>query len=596
MLGGIDTKAYLKELLPALVTGIGAIFEKTMRWPQEKELSFSRPVRWILALYGEAMVKFRAFGLDSSSITCGNRLVANRKIKIKEAGIEEFKKTLAKAYVMLDQDEREESVMLQMRKARKALECAHTDSADLARSAYRELVAEVAGLVEWPRVITGAFSKEYLSLPAELVKTCMMGHERFFPMEKDGKLEAKFISVLNNPLKSAEKAIRRGNESVLAARLADAKYFYEQDAKEGLNARFERLKNITFQGKMGSMFDKSMRIKELATSIAGLLGVDAQAAGKISRAAELSKIDIGTRVVSEFPSLQGKMGRIYAKENGEDEDTAAAIEEQYARRPAGLAGAIIGIADRADNICAFFAQGYKATGSEDPYGARRDAQGLIEILMRAKQAGSLSINCLVDRALELISEKAANKNAKGEIMSFIRQRVQTFFKEESIEYDESDAVMETALNLNLRTAVERAKVIQQFREREDFKKFIIAFKRVVNILKQAHIELKAESSKLKVNEELLKEKEEKTLYEIYLKVKDEVENKIRNNDFREAMEKLLANLGRPIDDLFDNVMVMADDADLKANRLAVLSEIAGLFFLIADFSKIVLSGQEAVKK
>ena len=588
--GGTDTKAYLKELLPALIRSIGAIFEKTMRWPQEKELSFSRPVRWILALYGKEIVKFRVFGLDSSNITCGNRLAANRKIKIKEAGIEEFKKTLAKAYVMLDQDVREESIMLQ---TQKAIECEHTDSVDLA---HRKLVAEVAGLVEWPRAVTGVFSKEYLDLPAELVKTCMMGHERFFPVEKNEKLEAKFISVLNNPLKSAEKAIRKGNESVLTARLADAKYFYEHDAKEDLNARFERLKNITFQGKMGSMFDKSLRIKEMASAISSLLGVDAQAAAKISRAAELSKIDIGTRVVSEFPSLQGKMGRIYAKASGEDENTAAAIEEQYTDRPAGIAGAVIGIADRIDNICAFFAQGYKATGSEDPYGARRDAQGLIEILMRTTQVGSLPINGLVDRELELVSEKSANKNAKSEIMSFIRQRVQTLFKEESIEYDESDAVMETALNINLRTAVERAKVIQQFREREDFKKFIIAFKRVVNILKQAEVKRVNVSTCQRVNEELLKEKEEKILYEIYLKIKDDVKDKIEKNNFKEAMEKLLANLGKPIDDLFDNVMVMTDDNDLKTNRLAILSAIAGLFFLTADFSKIVLSEQEAVKK
>jgi glycyl-tRNA synthetase beta chain len=265
-------------------------------------------------------------------------------------------------------------------------------------------------------------------------------------------------------------------------------------------------------------------------------------------------------------------------------------------RPAGLAGAVIGIADRVDNICAFFAQGYKATGSEDPYGARRDAQGLIEILMRNTQAGSLPINGLVDRELELISERSANKNAKSEIMSFIRQRVRTFFKEENIEYDESDAVMETALNINLRTAVERARVIQRFREREDFKKFIIAFKRVVNILKQAEIKRVNESTSQRVNEEMLKEKEEKVLYEAYLNIKEEIKTKIEKNNFAEAMEKLLLSLGKPIDDLFDHVMVMADDEQLKANRLAVLSEIAYLFLLVADFSKIVLGERESAKK
>ncbi|OIN96998.1 glycine--tRNA ligase subunit beta [Candidatus Desantisbacteria bacterium CG1_02_38_46] len=605
---GKDTYSYLCGYLKYFITQL--TFPKSMRWNQSG-MKFSRPIRWVLALYGDKVVKFNTSDLQSNKFTYGNRLVSTRKIEIEEADIEKYKEALKKAYVIVEHEERKKMIQKALIKLCK-YPCEGAGRGSIAGQEFeRVLIDEVADLVEYPHAIKGEFSPEYLHLPSELVMTCMMGHERFFPVVgQDGKLRPNFISIVNNPClsKSVEDTIRQGNENVLSARLADAKFFYEQDKKEGLNTKLERLNDVIFQGGMGSLYDKIQRIEKLSLFIAEVLRLDEEMKKKIQRAAILSRIDTGNQVINEFPSLQGTMGKIYALEFGENGEVARAIEEQYLPRfeldMPGTIGAIIGIADKIDNICSFFAQGYVATGSEDPFGARRDAQGLIEVLMKVNDVSSVPIMDLVDKELSLITDKVTNKNAKDEIIIFLKQRIRTFFKTRSIEYDEADAVMEIALNKNLRTAVDRAKIIQEFRKRPDFEKFIIAFKRVVNILEQAKITVAScppqriwlGHDKLQVESELLQEKEEKKLYDIYLQVKDEVEDKVKNNNFKEAMEILLTNFGKPIDDFFDHVMVMTDDENLKENRLSLLCLIANLFFLIADFSKIVLSESLVEKK
>jgi len=595
---GKDTLSYLQESLPRFITEIW--FEKTMRWDGDK-YRFSRPVRWILALYGNEVIKFKAFGLTSSNFTYGNRLVSNKKIRIKKADLKEYKRILKKAYVIVDQKERRKEIVRQLEEIYQSSK-ASAESVE-ERESIKSLLDEVAGLVEYPRAITGTFPKEYLALPPELVRICMTGHERFFPFGSRKGLEPKFISVVNNPCTSirVKNTVRTGNESVLAARLADAKYFYEQDIKENIDSMMERLKTIIFQGGMGSLYDKVMRISEMSKFICKNLAGYEREIEKCARAGLLCKIDIGSNVVNEFPSLQGTMGRIYAEIFGEEKEVAQAIEDHYRPRfeidMPGFAGAVVGIADRIDNICCFFAQGYKASGSEDPYGARRDAQGLIEVLSNVNELKNIPLKELVKKEMELIINKTTNKNAEDEIMAFLKQRIETFFRISNIEYDEANAVMEIALTKGIGTAVERAKVIKEFKRRSDFKRFIIAFKRVVNILEQAKIDLKVERQKLKetegeftqeVSEELLKEKEEKKLYEIYTGIKNEVRQEIEKNNFMKAMDILLSNLAMPIDDFFDHVLVMSGEQDLRKNRLALLSAIANLFFLIADFSKIVL--------
>jgi len=581
---GRDTISFLKETLPVFLEGIW--FEKTMRW-EDKGFKFSRPVRWITCLYGDRLVNFEAFGVKSSNFTFGNRLVSDKKLIIKEANLENYKKILKKQYIIVDHTEREILINKIV---------GHTKN--------MKLVKEVAGIVEYPTAITGTFPKEFLALPKEIVSTCMMGHERFFPIEdKNNVLEAKFISIINNPSATAKKNILKGNEAVLIARLSDSKYFYEQDIKDTLEKRLEKLKTIVFQGGMGSMYDKVGRLSEMSKFICSRVPELNGMSDKCSRAALLSKIDIGTNVVNEFSSLQGVMGRIYAQKAGEDKEIAEAIEDQY--RPAidptrndrslGILGAIVGVADKIDNICSFFAQGFKATGSEDPYGARRDAQGLLDVLMNFSGISEISISELVDKELEFISEKISNKDAKNEVLSFIKQRIQTFFKANKIEYDEADAVMEIALNKNLRTAVLRAQVIQKFRKDLSFAKFIVAFKRVVNILEQSKKQGIAVDD-LKLNQEFLREDAEKDLYVSYSGIKDDVLGQIRQGNFEKAMEKLLSTLAKPIDNFFEKVMVMADDEALKKNRLSLLFLVSELFFLIADFSKIVSSeGLEAKK-
>ena len=601
---GKDTYSCLCEDLKYFITQL--TFPKSMRW-DESGIKFSRPIRWILALYGNEVIKFTIGSVKSDRFTYGNRLVSSpaeptsaKKITIKEADIEEYKRALKKAYVIVDDTERGVELHNKMKEC-----CKNYETLPPA------LFGEVVGLVEYPHAIKGKFSDEFLNLPPELIRTCMIEHLRFFPVVgENGKLQPHFISIVNNPSKSVEDAIRCGNENVLLARLDDAKFFYEHDINEGLDVKLERLKHIIFQEDMGSLYDKIERIKEISLFIAEKMKLE-DTTEKIERAAILSKIDIGSQVVNEFPSLQGTMGRIYAMEFGEPDTVARAIEEQYLPRKEGDAfpqdigeiGEIIGIADKIDNICTFFSQGYIATGSEDPFGARRDAQNLLIALYHFHSQVSIailvSISELIDKGLNLIQNKIKSPNAKNEIMLFMRQRIETFLKEKSVEYDESDAIMNIIFEKNLSIALTIARVIQQFRRRSDFKKFIIAFKRVVNILKQANIDLKDVAVRFiaqKVDKEFLKEEQEKNLYKAYLSIKDEVENMIEKNKFEEAMETLLANLAKPIDDFFDHVLVMEKDENLRNNRLALLAEIANLFFLIADFSKIVLSETQVDKK
>lgn len=610
---GEYTYSYLCKNLKLFIHNL--TFPKSMRWNAAATgggTSFSRPIRWILALYGDRVVKFNILGLKSDRFTYGNRLIYSKKIKIEEADIEKYIKALEKVYVIVDHEERKRMIVEQMKELYGyPREGAGTEKIEEERI-LRELIDEVADLVEYPHAIKCKFPDEYLKLPEELVKTCMMEHEKFFPViRQDGKLLPNFISIVNNPClsRTIENTIKHNNENVLTARLADAKFSYERDIKEGLDIKIERLKQIIFQGGMGSLYEKTKRLKELSLFIADRLGIDREIKERILRTTEICKIDIGSRVVNEFPSLQGTMGKIYALYYGEDKNIAQAIYEHYSPRfdldiHIGTIGAIIGIADRIDNICSFFAQGYKATGSEDPFGARRDAQGLIDVLMHVNDVVLIPLRELVEKELSLIGDKSKS-SAKEEILSFLRQRVQTMLKTQKIEYDEADAIIDIAFEKNLCTALERAKVIQKFRMHPEFKKFIIAFKRVVNILEQAGIlkettvpEIQRDkvSEYQKVNEEILKEKEEKKLYEIYLQIKDEIEGKIKNNNFREAMDILLSNLAKPIDNFFDHVLVMTDDDVLKRNRLSLLYLIANLFFLIADFSKIVMSEELSNKK
>ena len=579
---GRDTISFLRETLPSFLESIW--FEKTMRW-EARGFKFSRPVRWIACLYGDKVVNFQAFGAKAANFTFGNRLASNKKLIIKEADLENYKEVLKKQYVIVDHREREETIVGQINKIAKQ-----------SINNFEILIQEVSGLIEYPTAIKGTFPQEFLKLPQEIVETCMMGHERFFPIRDNNGLKAEFISITNNPFSSARKNILKGNEAVLIARLSDSKYFYEQDVKDTIDKRLEKLKSIIFQGGMGSMYDKANRLSEMSKFICSSTPVLNNSKDKCARAALLSKIDIGTNVVNEFSSLQGVMGRIYAQRAGEDKEVAQAIEDQYRpandtkiNRSVGVLGAIVGVADKIDNICAFFAQGFKATGSEDPYGARRDAQGLLDILMNGEMnIRKISINDLIDRELELIADKISNKDAKNEIISFIKQRIQTFFKINAIEYDEADAVMKIALAENLHTAVVRAKVIQKFRKDPSFEKFIVAFKRVINILEQSKKQ-GIEINSLKLETVLLKEDAEKELYNIYLDIKDDVSGQIKQGNFEKAMEELLSNFAKPIDNFFEKVMVMVDDEALKKNRLSLLFLVSELFFLIADFSKIVLS-------
>ncbi len=578
---GKDALDILPDLLPRLICSIP--FAKTMRW-DDKDIRFARPIRWLVALYGERVIEFSLAGVSTGRHSRGHRFMSPGPVEV-PSSLEGYRGALRDAHVIVDVDARRARLVEQARAA--AMEAGGKLLDD------EELVEINANLAEFPSAVCGSFDTDFLRLPRAVLVTCMREHQKYFAVvDKDGRLKANFVAI-NNTLSPRPELVRTGHERVLRARLSDAAFFFEEDTRRPLEAFVPELAGMVFHDRLGTLLDKTMRIKTLATYLA------AQAAPDLSkvleRAAWLCKADLLTEMVGEFPTLQGIMGREYAILSGEPEAVAMAIGEQYmpvrsgGSLPKTLQGALLGIADRIDTICSMFAIGLRPSGTQDPFGLRRMALGILHIVL--EKGLSISMKSLIQEAISGLSDLLPEISAdlSDAILDFFKRRFVNAMASKGVEPDVVDAAVRAGLDDMLDCAM-RVEALKAVRRRPEFEPLSIAFKRVMNILKG----FKGGS----VDKDLFDVIEEKALYDAYVSVKAELGPLLRRDggkrmptadDYEKALI-LMLSLKPEIDRFFDNVMVMAEDPQVRENRLSLLWHIARLFLKVGDLSAIVVAG------
>lgn len=581
---GRTTLKVLPKILKQIITGIS--FPKSMRWPQS-DIRFARPIRWLLVLYGTNTVNFSLGKLKAARLTRGHSLLSTKTIVVKN--VAKYEELLKNNHVIIDQEKR-----------KKTIEKAITNAIRETKGKLledKELLDEVNYLLEYPTAVLGRFEEKYLKLPREVLIICLKHHLKYFSLLDSGgsKLLPYFVA-LKDGISEYMDNVREGYQRVLTARLEDAEFFFKQDSKRKLDENVEKLKRVVFQEELGTLYDKTQRVIKLSEIIAGLANADCKKS-TLRRIALLCKADSVTEMVGEFSELQGIMGREYARISGEEKIVADGIYEHHlplsssGELPHSLEGAVVSIADKVDTIAGDFCVGFIPSGSQDPYGLRRQAQGITRIILHKKLA--LPLDILIDEALGLLkksahfsrSRLAEISEVKNQILRFFRPRLESILTEAGINYDEIDAALAVGFS-DLVDAELRARSIHKLRKSPDFEPIIIAFKRAKNILKQAgERKIKVQSSHF--SEKALKEIEEKNLCEGFNRIKKETEKLLKEKEYQGALEKLVS-LRKPVDDFFDKVMVMVEDKKLRNNRLALLNRIVDLFCKIADFSKIVV--------
>ena len=568
---GKDSCLVLPTLLSDIITSLS--FPKSMRWA-DIDMRFVRPIRWLVALYGEQVIDFSVAGIASGRITRGHRFLGSEAIELQRA--DDYIDALAANYVMVDQDQRRQVIRRQVTD----LAAAHGGVAKI----DEDLLEEVLYLVEYPTALCGKFAPEYLELPAAVIITPMQEHQRYFPVTTvDGKLMPLFITVRDGGSDYLD-IVRQGNERVLKARLADARFFFEEDKKTKLADKVEKLKTVVFQEGLGTMYDKTLRLQQLAASIGRAAGVEEADLQIIDRSAYLAKADLVTSMVTEFTELQGVMGKEYARIDGEKPAVAEAIFEHYLPRFAGdalpqtSAGAILSIADKLDNIVATFSRGLMPTGSQDPFALRRQALGITNILIQSQL--HLSLTAMVNKAMDLIQITAAEQRRQliADISEFFRVRLKGLLNENQVRYDLIDAVLAKDIDDIYATWL-KGLALAKVSAEEGFKPTVQALTRVNH--------LASKSTGQEIRPQLFSTASESELYAAYLKAKDSIAPAVEQHDYQ-AVFKALATLNQPIDKFFDSVMVMVEDEAIRNNRLALLHAIDTLAGYLADFNKIVV--------
>ncbi|MBR2519230.1 MAG: glycine--tRNA ligase subunit beta [Selenomonadaceae bacterium] len=565
---GKSSAEIFATLLPKIICDLS--FPNNMRWGS-LDFKFIRPLRWIVALFGDEIIPFEVANVKSGRTSRGHRFLSTGDFEISTA--ENYVAACEKNFVIVDQNKRRELITAQINEvaASKGGVAEITD----------DLLEEVLYLVEYPTALAGSFEEKYLQLPAEAVITPMRDHQRYFPVKTgDGKLLPLFITVRNGG-KNFLEIVQHGNERVLKARLEDAQFFFNEDRKKSLEAHRDKLKTVVFQEGLGSVYEKTERLVKLVEKISDMLGVTADERANSIRAAQLSKADLVTGMVTEFTELQGIMGREYAKLDGEAAEVCAAIDEHYMPRFAGdaqpksTAGKILSLADKIDNIVATFSRGLVPTGSQDPFALRRQALGIVNQLTAARQ--SVSIREIVELAMDLlnITDKIGREKIQSEVADFMRLRVKNVLSN-STRYDVIDAVLDDADDVFAVTL--KAAAVEQFLATPDAVKVIQSFVRVSNLAK------KADSTDM--DEKLFELDAEKVLFRAFEAVKVAADELIDKKDFLGALD-VLKKLSAPIDSFFDSVMVMDENLSVRKNRLALLKSTDNLLAKIADFGKIV---------
>ena len=563
---GQAVKGLLKDIFEGMIKS--TTFPKSMRWGG-KNIRFVRPIRYFVCLMDEEVIDFEIEGIKTGNITKGHRFLGSSEIVINTP--DEYEAKLKENFVILDDEQRKALILEQCK--------AVADSLGGTLMMDEDLLEEVNYIVEYPTAFYGEFDERYLSLPKEAIITPMKEHQRYFPvLDADGKLLNKFITVRNGDSYAIDN-VKRGNEKVLDARLSDALFFYHEDTKKPLEAYVERLDTIVFQQKLGTILDKTKRLQKLSEKIAKALALTLP---NLDRAAYLSKADLTTAMVFEFTELQGIMGRYYANLSNEPSEVAEAIYEHYLPRFAGdelpstNEGIILALSDRLDSVAGFFAIGIQPTGSQDPYALRRQALGILNIMMEKKL--DVRLFDLLDLALENFDfEDMDKQTVKSDLMSFFELRLKNLFTDMGIRYDVVDAIINIE-DSNPFDLLIRAKDLDAWVKNNSVTEALQTFSRISNISKEAIAG--------KVDEALFAHDSEAKLNTAYNSIKAEVEAMLARREYVKALE-LLISIKDSVDAFFDSVMIMDENMDIRANRLAMLSNIRTTMESVADLSKIV---------
>ena len=594
------------ELLPGLLMDIltSLSFPKTMRWA-DYEFRFVRPIRWMVALFGDQIIPVEICGVKSGKFSMGHRFMqqslkaaaesqgllsaalskVGNKVYSALAGVKgaveipsagDYKKVMYDNFVMVDQDERRALILQQI----KDLAAQNGGEAEI----NEDLLEEVNYLVEWPTALCGKFEEKFLSLPKECIITPMREHQRYFPvLDEDGNLLNKFITVRNGGSEHLD-IVTHGNERVLRARLSDAEFFFNEDRAIKLEDRLEKLKTVSFQEGLGNMYDKSERLVKMAEMLRFAINtpVDEE---ELCRCALLCKTDLVTGMVIEFTELQGVMGREYALLNGEKPEVATGIFEHYLPRfagdalPATTIGRIVGIGDKLDNICATFSRGLAPTGSQDPYALRRQALGVINILLDANY--HISLAKIIAGTLYLLDIKPEETGKLvPQIMEFFKQRLRNLLMDQGIRYDVIDAVFADKRNDDMVDLAVRCKALAAYVEAGNAEPLVQVSVRVSNLCKKIEKEVAISGA-------LFKDESENKLHEVVAAVSKEIIPEIVLYDYA-AVLKAGEKVIEPVNTFFDNVMVMDEDENVKNNRLAMLEEVRGIVNAVGDLSLLVL--------
>lgn len=566
----VNVASLLSSVLNKIIHGLS--WPRSQRWGVQSEY-FTRPVRWIVALFGNEVIDFTFAGLVAGRTTYGHRFLAPGPFEVADA--DSLVDVVRSASVVPSEAEREQVI-------REGVAKAEAETGFTAVLHPKTLV-EVINLAEYPTVLVGTFDEEFLKVPEEIIVDAMLVHQRYFPLyDKDGKLTNRFIVVSNGDPACAETIID-GNERVVRARLYDAKFFYDEDLKQPLESYVDRLGEVVFQEKLGTMLDKTNRIQRLADHLAEDAGLAGQDLSDVERTARLCKADLVTSAVVEFTSVQGVMGSYYAAASGETDQVAQAIEQHYRPRFAGdeapdtVVGKIVAIADKLDTVCGLFAVGQGPTGSSDPFALRRSAIGIVAMLS-GDNAVEVSLVAAIDAALASYAQQGIEFDvdaARRDVIEFFITRTKVMMRDAGNSIDAIDAVLSAGIQepvelINRVSALEAARSEQP----EVFEDLATAYARANNLCDS---ELGTE-----VNEGLLSEVEQALVHAVGL-AESNVASALENNNYAAALAELAA-LRKPIDLFFENTMVMDEDQALRENRLRLLNSFVAVFANVADFA------------
>jgi glycyl-tRNA synthetase beta chain len=568
---GKETFELLADL-KAIISGM--TFPKNMRWA-DLELRYVRPIKWLVAMFGNEVIPFEIAGAQTGSTTRGHRFLGEGEIVLSNP--KEYEEALLGQYVVADAQKRKEAIISQLEKIE--------EENGWAVPVDEDLLEEVNNLVEYPTALYGRFEDEFLEIPSEVLITSMKEHQRYFPVKSksSGDLLPHFVTVRNGDHLHIEK-VARGNEKVLRARLADAAFFYKEDQRMQIDAALEKLKNVVYHEEIGTIAEKSERVRKLVGLIADRMEFSPEVLKNADRAAQISKFDLVSQMVYEFPELQGIMGEKYALQKGESPEVAAAINEHYMPRnaedsiPGSPAGALVAIADKLDTIVAFFSLGIIPSGSQDPYALRRQATGIVQTLIEKKW--NISLENLVGLSLNLVSEagiiKRNDEEVYHDLIQFFKLRVKHLLQERGIRYDLIDAVLGGEIG-TVSELIEKADTLQNASRNEGFKESIEALSRVLNIASKKDV-------LGDIDPERFETQYEQKLYEKYL----ELGKKAEDGMDAASYYQLLVGIKPEINDYFEHTMVMADQAEVRENRLNQMAALAVLIMKLAKVNDIVV--------